>query len=97
MPAETHQLGREPDAEHVLVLLQTLLDDPTGGAGEASLASLGVDDAGLVDLWEVVCEELCERTLGPEIDDGDLDPSMSLRTAAEVMTRLLGMEPGDGI
>ncbi len=97
MPAETHRLGREPDAEHVLVLLQALLDDPAGDAGEASLASLGVDDGGVVDLWEVVCEEMCERALGHEIDDEALDSSSSLRTAAEVTARLLGAEPSDDV
>ncbi|HZU79458.1 MAG TPA: hypothetical protein VE991_06040 [Acidimicrobiales bacterium] len=93
MPAETHQLGRHASAEEIFDLLLALL----GGAGDeggSTLESLGVDDDGLGALWDAVCEEFAERTVGPELEPGTLAGSMTLEAAAHTMALLLA-EMGD--
>jgi len=90
MPAETHQRGRQADAASILELLWILLLDQGDGAGEdVTLTGLGVDTDTIVVLWDAVCEEFAELTVGPEIDLGDLDPSMTLAAAANTMASLL--------
>jgi hypothetical protein len=90
MPAETHSLGCGIEVDDVLTLLEALLDDPSAKTiGDSTLESLGVATAELYDLWDAVREEFGERTLGPEIDLGELDPSMTLEAAAAAMVRLL--------
>jgi len=90
MPAETHQQGRTTDAESVLDLLRFLLSDQGDGAGEdVTLSELGVDADSLAVLWDAVRDEFAERTVGPEIDLGDLDPSTTLAAAANTMASLL--------
>jgi hypothetical protein len=90
MPAETHQRGRQADAESVLELLRVLLSDQGADAGEdVTLSELGVDADTIAVLWDAVREEFAERTVGPEIDLSDLDPSMTLAAAANTMASLL--------
>ena len=89
MPAETHQLGGEVDSRNVLELLLALLEDPAPTDGCSTLASLGVDDEGLFALWDAVCEEFAERSVGPELEPGVLRVSMTLEVASTVMAKLL--------
>lgn len=90
MPAETHQQGRTTDAESVIEFLRFLLSDQRDDADEqATLSELGVDAGNIGALWDAVREELAERAVGPEIDLGDLDPSMTLVAAANTMASLL--------
>ena len=90
MPAETHQQGRTTDAESVLELLRILLSDQGDDLGEdVTLSALGVDADPIGSPWDAVRDELAERTVGPEIDLGDLDPSMTLAAAANTMASLL--------
>ena len=86
MPGETHQIIQDIDADTVMALLQVLLDPPEADeSGTATLADLGIDDGGALDLWQAVCEEFGERTLGSEIDPDLLDPTMTVVTAAAAM------------
>ena len=86
MPGETHQIIQEIDADTVMALLQVLLDPPEGDeSGTVTLADLGIDDDGALDLWQAVCEEFGERMLGSEIDPDLLDPTMTVVTAAAAM------------
>ncbi|MGH9089747.1 MAG: hypothetical protein ACRDYZ_16845 [Acidimicrobiales bacterium] len=102
MPAETHQRGDQVDAGSVLELLQFLLGDHADEPGEeVPLSALDVDADNLGILWDTVREELAERTVGPEIDPGDLDPgdldpSMTLAEAAKAMASLLEGAGDDG-
>lgn len=89
MPAETHQHGRTADAEDILAILCALLSDEGDVAEDAVLADLRVGAEDLGDLWDAVCEELAERTLGPEFDPSDLDPHTTLSEAARAMASLL--------
>ena len=89
MPAETHQLGGEVDSQNVLELLLALLEDPARTDGCSTLASLGVDDEGLLALWDAVCEEYAERSLGPELEPGVLRVSMTLEVASTIMAKLV--------
>jgi hypothetical protein len=86
MPGETHQIGYDIDADSVLALLQVLLGlSEVDVTGDTTLAGLGIDDYGAMDLWQAVCEEFSERTLGPEIDPDLFDPAMTVATAAAAM------------
>ena len=86
MPGETHQIAYDIDADTVMALLQVLLDPPYGDDSNiVTLADLGIDDGGALDLWQAVCEEFGERTLGSEIDPDLLDPTMTVVTAAAAM------------
>jgi hypothetical protein len=86
MPGETHKIIQDIDADTVMALLQALLDPPDGDdSGTATLADLGIDGRGALDLWQAVCEEFGERTLGSEIDPDLLDPTMTVVTAAVAM------------
>ena len=86
MPGETHQIIQDIDPDTVMALLQVLLDPPEGDeSGTVTLADLGIDDDGALDLWQAVCEEFGERTLGSEIDPDLLDPTMTVVTAAAAM------------
>ena len=97
MPAETHSLGCGIEVDDVLTVLEALLDDPSAKMiGDSTLESLGVATAELYDLWDAVREEFGERTLGPEIDLSELDPSMTLEAAAAAMVRLLGSSGDHG-
>ena len=90
MPAVTHQRGRQADAASILELLWVLLLDQGDDAGEdVKLSELGVNADTIALLWDAVREEFAERTVGPEIDSGDLDPSISLAAAANTMASLL--------
>ena len=67
MPAETHQHHEPAGPDAVLELLANLLD-VDGDAAAIELADLEVDDdLGIYSLWEAVCGELAERTVG-ELD-----------------------------
>jgi len=91
MPAETHQRGRPADAASILELLWVLLLDQGDDTGEdVTLSELGVDADTIGILWDAVREEFAERTVGPELDPSDLDPSMTLAAAAKSMASLLG-------
>ena len=66
-----------------MALLQVLLDPPEADeSGTATLADLGIDDGGALDLWQAVCEEFGERTLGSEVDPDLFDPTMTVVAAA---------------
>jgi hypothetical protein len=92
MPGETHQIIQDIDADTVMALLQVLLDPPDGDdSGTATMADLGIDDRGALDLWQAVCEEFGERTLGSEIDPNLLDPTMTVVTAAAAMATELAI------
>lgn len=88
MPADTHQIGRQIAEDEILALLIGLLDDPADGEATI-LADAGVDENVLGALWDAVCEEFAERTLGPEFDAEVLEPTMTLRAAAHAMVALL--------
>lgn len=97
MPAETHQLGSRVDTEHVLTLLYALLGDlPCDQAEGTTLAALGIDPEGLYDLWDAICEEFGERSLGPELDPGVLDVSLTIEAAAAAMASLFGVRDDHG-
>jgi hypothetical protein len=86
MPGETHQIIRDVDADTVMALLQVLLDPPDRDDwSTATMADLGIDDRGALDLWQAVCEEFGKRTLDSEIDPNLLDPTMTVVTAAAAM------------
>ena len=90
MPGETHQIIQDIDPDTVMALLQVLLDPPEGDeSGTVTLADLGIDDDGALDLWQAVCEEFGERTLGSEIDPDLLDPTMTVVTAVAAMAAKL--------
>ena len=91
MLAVTLYRGLGGDSFSILDLLSTLLGEPKQ---TASLASLGVDRDGLMDLWDAVCEEFAERSVGPELEPDDLDVSWTVKESAEAMTKLLVSEPG---
>ncbi len=78
--------------ESILELLLALLP---GATETATLASLGVDDEDLFDLWEAVCEEVAERTVGPDIELEELGTAMTLQEAASAMAELLGGDRDD--
>lgn len=86
MPGETHQISHNIDADAIMALLQVLLDPPEDSeSGGTTLADLGIDDDEALDLWQAVCEEFGERTLGSEIDPDLLDPTMTVAAAAAAM------------
>jgi hypothetical protein len=86
MPGETHQIIQDIDADTVMALLQVLLDPPDGDdLGTATMADLGIDGRDALDLWQAVCEEFGERTMGSEIDPNLLDPTMTVAAAAAAM------------
>jgi hypothetical protein len=89
MPAETHQLGRQVAARDVLDLLEALLDSAGDAQGSSTLVSLGVDEEAPSALWGAVCEEFAERTIGPELEPGTLEVTMTLEEVARTMARLL--------
>lgn len=93
MPAETHQLGCNADPGEVEALLWMLIGDPEiedPTAATMTLAELGIDAIAMADLWAAVCEEFGERSLGPEIDPGALDPNVTVAVAAGTMASRLG-------
>jgi len=90
MPAETHRIGSRTTAEDVAVLLEVLLgEDGTDDHDHTTLADLGVDSQGLVDLWAAVREEFGERTLGPELDPDVVDLTMTLTAVSTAMAALV--------
>ena len=92
MPAETHQLGCSANSVDVAALLWVLLGDPdthNSNPATRTLADLGVDAVGLMDLWAAACEEFGDPSFGPELDPGALDLDMTVETAAATMARLL--------
>lgn len=97
MPAETHQRGRAACPDDVVEFLCFLLGDlDVEQADSTSLADADVDDLGIADLWHLVCEELAERSLGPELPLELVDPSVSIRRTAAVMAAVLEGAGGDG-
>lgn len=83
MPGETHQVIPDIDADTVMALLQVLLDPPDGDDSNiVTLADLGIDDGDALDLWQAMCEEFGERTLGSEFGPDLLDPTMTVAAAA---------------
>ena len=86
MPGETHQIIQDIDADTVMALLHVLLDPPDGDdSGIVTLADLGIDGRDALDLWQAVCEEFGERTMGSEIDPNLIDPTMTVVAAAAAM------------
>ncbi|MCB0978292.1 MAG: hypothetical protein KDB02_12625 [Acidimicrobiales bacterium] len=79
MPAETHQVWEPPDTGSVLEVLADLLapDLALDAAAEVTLGSVGhADDLSLHHLWNVVADEMCERTIGDLGDEPDWTPEM---------------------
>jgi hypothetical protein len=98
MPGETHQINQDIDADTVMALLQVLPDPPDrDDSGTATMADLGIDDRGKSDLWQAVCEEFGERTLGSEIDPNLLDPTMTVVTAAATVAAELTISCHHGL
>lgn len=91
MPAETHQFGRVVDPAIVAEYLHALLDDESDSdeAGVA-LAAFGVHDEDIEWLWEAVCDEFAERTLGPELEPGLIVPDLTIDEAAARIAAVLG-------
>ena len=86
MPGETHQINQDIDPDAVMALVHVLLDPPDGDDSRiVTLADLGIDEVGALDLWQAVCEEFGERTLSSEIDPDLLDPTMTVAAAAAAM------------
>lgn len=98
VPAETHQLGRDFDAAVVAEFLRALLDGESHGGrdDDVTLAELGVSDDDADWLWEAVCDEFAERTVGPEPEPGLISPAMTIGEAAARITTLLEEGDGDG-
>lgn len=94
MPAETHQHGNRTDAQSIAMLLLTLLSDRDDLAEDTTLSEAGIGADDLDDLWDVVREELAERTVGPDLDPGDLDTQMTVAQAAGAMASLLSGTAG---
>lgn len=82
-------MGRHFEPSDILDLLIVLLGDPGEADPTSTLASLGIDDDGLIALWDAVCEEFAERSVGPELEPGTLEAFLSLEAAASAMARLL--------
>lgn len=98
MPAETHQISHGIDADTIMALLQVLLDLPEGSEPDSTtLADLDIDDDGVLDLWQAVCAEFGERTLGSEIDPNLLDPTMTVAAAAVAMAAELASAVHHGL
>jgi hypothetical protein len=98
MPSETHRHTSDVSTDEIAELLWSLVEDPELESREAEdryLAELGVDAVGLLDLWEAVCEEFGERSLGPEFDPTLFESTMTVRTAAGVMATLLSRQAAD--
>jgi hypothetical protein len=73
-----------------VALIEVLLDPPGPcESGGTTLADLGVDGDGVVDLWQAVCEEYGERTLSPEIEADVVEPAMTVTAAAAAMAAVL--------
>jgi hypothetical protein len=92
MPAETHRHGSGPNPDEITELLWSLVEDAElkpPEAADRTLAELGVDAVGLLDLWEAVCEEFGERSLGPEFDPTLFELTMTPEAAGRVMANLL--------
>lgn len=92
MPVETHGFRYEVYAADVTALLWMLLGDldvDDSSASTTTLAELGIDAAGIADLWAAACEEFGERQREPEIDRGALESAMTVETAAAVIARQL--------
>ncbi len=86
MPGESHQTSHETDADTIMALLQVLLDPPEDCEPDSTtLDDLDIDDDGVLDLWQAVCAEFDERTLGSEIDRDLLDPAMTVAAATVAM------------
>lgn len=76
MPAETHRHGSGVTPEEIAELLWSLVEDSELDPSEAegrSLAELGIDAVAMLDLWEAVCGEFGERSLGPEFGSSLLE------------------------
>jgi acyl carrier protein len=92
MPAEKYQVGHGADTADVATLLWILLgepDDYDSNTAIRTLVELGIDSAGMLDLWAAVCEEFGEGSLQSEIDPSAVDPNMTVWAAATTMTGLL--------
>ncbi len=92
MPAEKYQVGYGADTADVATLLWILLgepDDYDSNTASRTLVELGIDSAGMLDLWAAVCEEFGEGSLQSEIDPSAVDPNMTVWAAATMMTGLL--------
>lgn len=86
MPSETHQVIPDIDADTVKASVHVLLDPPDeDDSSIVTLADLGIDEGGALDLWQAACAEFGERTLGSEIDPDLLDPTMTVEAAATAM------------
>ena len=96
MPAETHSHGA-PEAPHdiaVLVIerLSELLDcDVDEIRPEARLREdLDADDLVVLDLFDVIEDELGERTVGFRLDDDDLVDLVTVADIIEYVTNIVG-------
>ena len=99
MPAETHSHGApdEPQAIADLVVerLSELLDrDPDDIRPEARLRDdLDADDLVVLDLFDVIEDELGERTGGFRLDDDDLVDLVTVADIIEYVTNIVGRRP----
>jgi hypothetical protein len=75
MPAETHQLNEQTDAQTILDLVAALVGVDPDEAPGLSLASVDLtDDLAILHLWASVVEEFGERSVG-DIELDDLRPT----------------------
>ena len=99
MPAETHSHGdaNEPRAIAALVVerLAELLDrDPDDIRPESRLRDdLDADDLVVLDLFDVIEDELGERTVGFRLDDDDLIDLVTVGDVIEYVTNIVA-RPG---
>ena len=98
MPAETHRHGSGANVDEIAQPLWSLVEDAElepPETEERTLAELGVDAVGLLDLWEAVCEEFGERSPGPEFNPTLFELTMTPEAAGQVMANLLDRQAVD--
>lgn len=91
LPAETHQHGRGPATpDEVLELLVAMLGDTAPAhPSQTTRDQLELTDMHGRDLWADVCEELGERSLGPDFDPATWVPGSTLEELAVLMASAL--------
>jgi hypothetical protein len=97
MPTEKYQVGYGADTADVATLLWILVgepDDYDSNTASKTLAELGIDSAGVLDLWAAVFEEFGEGSFPWERDCGALE-NMTVWAAATMMARLLAGDDHD--